>query len=500
MCVCGLARSGGGGGARLGAARADPAHLSPPSQADRLRSLFAARGALASLKLVRESGVAYVRYERASAAAAAVEQLHDTPLDGASGPTLRVLYADPPAGRRAGSGSAGAAAAASAPRALPPVSSSLLDPDDDPPRSRLFLVVPKSADVAALRASLAETGGLTHLKADFVPSKGVAYAKFERASAALAALEAVRDAGGGVGGIRVKAMLAEPRAARGARAPSGGGSLPSPGPSADDDRDSRSRGDRASASSEATGGVGGGRRGRRRRGAGGGDRDRGAAAPQPINLSTLQALATLRGGLGLGPLAGAWGGERESERGPSPARPPPPRPAASGESGTRAAAAADVASVGAGIAHLRTDDADGDGGDRDAPLLASLGLADEAFPPPIIAAGDVASSGAPPAVEARPAGRTVYTTLARPLPAYALEHVLSAHGPVATVTLHPGAPRSGVAVFADARSAAAAVAALDGTRVLGEALSVSLVDPLAADARAPAPHSKRPRIAGERGG
>ncbi len=41
-------------------------------------------------------GVAYVKYERASAAALAIENLHEVTLNDGQGPRLKVLLADSP--------------------------------------------------------------------------------------------------------------------------------------------------------------------------------------------------------------------------------------------------------------------------------------------------------------------------------------------------------------------------------------------------------------------
>lgn len=105
---------------------------------------------------------------------------------------------------------------------------------------------------------------------------------------------------------------------------------------------------------------------------------------------------------------------------------------------------------------------------------------------------------------------SVYTVLTRPLPAWALEHVLACHGPVGSVSLRPADARFGVATFPSGEAAAAAAAALDGTTILGAALGAYLADPLldvgeegregASGGRgveggaAGGPYSKRPRI------
>jgi hypothetical protein len=145
--------------------------------------------------------VAYVRYSKASSAALAQENLNGAVLNDGRGPKLKVLPAEPPAQRSAspapplggglgGGGVSGAGAAAAPyaplhlqpqpplPQHLPPRAPHSLvmpsgagggggagsagsdgggsappsaDPDNFPPRSRLFLVVPKTADARVLQ-------------------------------------------------------------------------------------------------------------------------------------------------------------------------------------------------------------------------------------------------------------------------------------------------------------------------------------------------------------
>lgn len=71
----------------------------------------------------------------------------------------------------------------------------------------------------------------------------------------------------------------------------------------------------------------------------------------------------------------------------------------------------------------------------------------------------------------------VYTLLSRPLPDYALQHTFSQFGSVMYVRLQRDA-RFGIVKFTNADSARAALAALNGTNICGQALAVSLVDPL----------------------
>lgn len=82
----------------------------------------------------------------------------------------------------------------------------------------------------------------------------------------------------------------------------------------------------------------------------------------------------------------------------------------------------------------------------------------------------------------------VYTTLPRPLPDYALQHVFAQFGVVDFVRLQSD-PRHGVVQFASAESAAAALKGLAGSSITGLALTLSATDPLQPR------NSKRPRVA-----
>ena len=83
----------------------------------------------------------------------------------------------------------------------------------------------------------------------------------------------------------------------------------------------------------------------------------------------------------------------------------------------------------------------------------------------------------------------LYTMLTRPLPDYALHHTFSAYGPVVDVQLQRD-PRLAVVKFSNADSARAALSSLNGTNICGEALAVSMVDPLLSSRI-----SKRARVA-----
>lgn len=63
--------------------------------------------------------------------------------------------------------------------------------------------------------------------------------------------------------------------------------------------------------------------------------------------------------------------------------------------------------------------------------------------------------------------RRLYTSLERPMPDYALEHVFSRYGAIEFVRLQSD-PRHGVVQFAAAEAAAAALAGLTGTDICGQ--------------------------------
>lgn len=71
------------------------------------------------------------------------------------------------------------------------------DPDNDPPNSRLFIVCSKSTEEKDLEPRLRQYGNLTYVKVvrdkNTNEHKGIAYAKFEKASSAALAVEALHD-------------------------------------------------------------------------------------------------------------------------------------------------------------------------------------------------------------------------------------------------------------------------------------------------------------------
>ncbi|KAK9841804.1 hypothetical protein WJX81_004164 [Elliptochloris bilobata] len=175
------------------------------AEAELLQEAFARFGNVQSVKVVRDKGVAYVKYDKASSAAAAIESMHEAVLNDGRGPMLKVLLAEAPNARRLGPSRSATE--------LDATLEASLDPDNIPPRSRLFLVVPKNADGQAIQADMAAFRDLQYCKTDLIAAKGIVFCKYTKASAALRALEAV-NATGQVAGHKVKCMLAEPKGKR----------------------------------------------------------------------------------------------------------------------------------------------------------------------------------------------------------------------------------------------------------------------------------------------
>ena len=85
-----------------------------------------------------------------------------------------------------------------------------IDPDNTPPRSRLFMVVPKNANKSEIESRMSEFPGMQYCKTDLIASKGIVFVKYNSSSSAYAAMEAVQ-ASGSISGYRVKVMIAEPK-------------------------------------------------------------------------------------------------------------------------------------------------------------------------------------------------------------------------------------------------------------------------------------------------
>ncbi|KDD75536.1 hypothetical protein H632_c632p0, partial [Helicosporidium sp. ATCC 50920] len=174
------------------------------TSADFLRSVFEQYGVVSFVKYLREKGVAYVKYDRASSAAMAIEDLHEVTLNEGRGPRLKVMLADAPHTR---------ALSMLPTRLYEEDVGSSTDPDNIPPRSRLFMVVPKSADGALIEAEMEAFGGMQYCKTDLIESKGIVFVKYARSSTAFLVIERVSERGM-VAGYKVKIMLAEPKTRR----------------------------------------------------------------------------------------------------------------------------------------------------------------------------------------------------------------------------------------------------------------------------------------------
>eukprot|EP00877_Chromochloris_zofingiensis_P002877 jgi/Chrzof1/12590/Cz07g00060.t1 len=148
-----------------------------------LKAAFRPYGNVQNVKVIREKGVAYVKFDKASAAALAMESLNGAILNNGRGPKLKVLLAEAPTAR-----------------GMPPpkqVSEEQLssDPDNIPPRSRLFIVVPKTAEVRLIQEEVSRFPDLEYCKTDLISAKGVVFCKFSKASSALRSMEDVCNKG-----------------------------------------------------------------------------------------------------------------------------------------------------------------------------------------------------------------------------------------------------------------------------------------------------------------
>eukprot|EP00882_Tetradesmus_deserticola_P024175 GHRQ01026407.1.p1 GENE.GHRQ01026407.1~~GHRQ01026407.1.p1 ORF type:complete len:221 (+),score=100.09 GHRQ01026407.1:79-741(+) len=174
---------------------------------DVLKQAFLPFGNLENIKLIKEKGVCFVKYDKASSAALAMESLNGAVLNNGKGPKLKVLLAEAPTPR-------GVQQQQGVAKLMPqPEQEVPSDPDNVPPRSRLFLVVPKTADGQLIHDELSRYPDLEYCKTDLIASKGVVFVKYAKASSALQALEEVAGKGM-LASYKVKVMLAEPKTKR----------------------------------------------------------------------------------------------------------------------------------------------------------------------------------------------------------------------------------------------------------------------------------------------
>mmetsp|Transcript_16289 Transcript_16289/g.63504 ORF Transcript_16289/g.63504 Transcript_16289/m.63504 type:complete len:539 (-) Transcript_16289:181-1797(-) len=168
-----------------------------------LASEFEAYGDVEYCKAIRDKntheskGLCYVKFKKASAAAAAVEEMDGRCLYEHSAP-IRVQVAD----AKGTNGRAGKKLQYSK------------EPEDTPARSRLFVVCPKEMTEAQMTEYFAQFEGLEYCKVitDKMTgdSKGFAYVKFNKASSAALAMEAVHDSGC-IQNMKVKVLIADPK-------------------------------------------------------------------------------------------------------------------------------------------------------------------------------------------------------------------------------------------------------------------------------------------------
>uniref|UniRef100_A0A7R9Y0D5 RRM domain-containing protein n=1 Tax=Prasinoderma coloniale TaxID=156133 RepID=A0A7R9Y0D5_9VIRI len=218
------------------------------ARAAELAALFRQYGALAREPHVvvdkhsgAPRGCAYVHFRAPADAAAAAEALDGAQKTFADGiaRTLKVVVAEPRDAGGGGGDDAGevqqrqqkptqqeaaqqpAAAAAAPQQHQQPQPEAAQHPDNIPPRSRVFAIVPRDADEAALCEAFRSAGGAQLQGVTLVrdkntgESKGAAYAKFATAAAAAALIEQTMETNGGqVGQFKVTLKLAEPRAAK----------------------------------------------------------------------------------------------------------------------------------------------------------------------------------------------------------------------------------------------------------------------------------------------
>eukprot|EP00697_Spironema_sp_BW2_P014799 gnl/Spiro4/5375_TR2737_c0_g1_i1.p1 gnl/Spiro4/5375_TR2737_c0_g1~~gnl/Spiro4/5375_TR2737_c0_g1_i1.p1 ORF type:complete len:497 (-),score=67.56 gnl/Spiro4/5375_TR2737_c0_g1_i1:138-1628(-) len=169
-----------------------------------MANLFSQCGTVQNVKITRHrdtnepKGFCFVKFERASAAAAAVEKLHGFPM-GSDAPPLKVIIAN---------------AKGSPNNQHQPESK---DPDDIPARSRLFVVLPKEMTDEDLQQMFSRFGELESYRVvkDRATglSKGIAYVKYPKASMAAIALEEINSEHQD-GERKIKVVFAEPKGSK----------------------------------------------------------------------------------------------------------------------------------------------------------------------------------------------------------------------------------------------------------------------------------------------
>jgi len=168
---------------------------------EELLELFQPYGKIEYCRLIKDKksqeskGLCYVKFAKASSAADALENIDGTQLKD-NGALLKVHIAD-------------AKGTAKNRRKLYST-----EPEDTPPRSRLFVVCPKEMTEDMLNERFKQIEGLEYCKVisdkQTGESKGFAYVKFNKASAAALAMESVSESGE-IAQMKVKVLIADPK-------------------------------------------------------------------------------------------------------------------------------------------------------------------------------------------------------------------------------------------------------------------------------------------------
>jgi len=167
---------------------------------------FSHYGTVEYCKIIRDKitnaskGFCYVKFEKASSAAKALEQANGS-LVGVSEFPIKIDIAEAKGAHTQSTVNAKFSS----------------EPEDTPPRSRLFVVCPKEMSETQLVDCFSQFPDFEYGKVivdkSTGESKGFAYVKFDRASSAAMALETVNDTGH-IDDMRVKVLVADPKAKR----------------------------------------------------------------------------------------------------------------------------------------------------------------------------------------------------------------------------------------------------------------------------------------------
>jgi len=162
---------------------------------------FSVYGNIEYCKLIKDKatnqskGFCYVKFEKASSAAMAIEKSEGSRIGNFEFP-IKVQIA----------------AAKGKKKATPVLFST--EPEDTPPRSRLFVVCPKELTENEIHAAFSEFEDYDYSKVILDKqtgvSKGFAYVKFKKASSAAIALEIINEKGV-ISGKQVKVLVADPK-------------------------------------------------------------------------------------------------------------------------------------------------------------------------------------------------------------------------------------------------------------------------------------------------